>query len=549
MKKVFIVLLLFQIINLTASEFKNKSYNILKNEYQKQLSRHNLKKAKEILDLMEKKFKGNEKIEGEIKLLKADYYQLIGDYSTSLKYRKLALPYVENSKNKMSLLRQKINLSVIYFNLGKREEGEKLLEQCGKLIERINKKTLNKDELKDFENLKKIYLSNKATSLLKKGKYLEAYNLYKTLLELFPEKRGKLYIQTILNTAKCLMRLNDNRKEIEALLQEAIKGSRKYPKLHLYAMLGKAEHLIETGKYKNAEKLLKEIEKQALSKHQYFILQDTYKLFLILSIKQKNEKKALLNLEKFIKTMQRVFDDKTAKSLARLKKEITTIQMENRIRELQIKSKAQRKAILILLVSSLAILTLLLVIYGLYRKKMELTKKLEKLSTTDPLTGLLNRRAAKKIMETERQKITRRKDKEFSIALCDIDFFKKINDTYGHKAGDEVLKTVAKILKDETREYDSVARWGGEEFLLFFPETRLEEAVNIIERIREKIKKQTVLFQGKPIKFTMSFGVCSSKYSSEIEEIINKADKALYFSKHEGRDKISVYPNCQKGYS
>ena len=164
-------------------------------------------------------------------------------------------------------------------------------------------------------------------------------------------------------------------------------------------------------------------------------------------------------------------------------------------------------------------------------------KKLIQDSETDPLTGLFNRRTFMKRIENEAARFKRSK-KPFSILFGDIDFFKKINDTFGHSAGDAVLVSISKLMDTEKREIDQIARWGGEEFLILLPETGLNGAVLLGNKIREKISAQSIMHEGKEIHVTMSFGV--SKYNGEapIDKTIDLADKRLYLAKESGRNKV-----------
>ena len=131
--------------------------------------------------------------------------------------------------------------------------------------------------------------------------------------------------------------------------------------------------------------------------------------------------------------------------------------------------------------------------------------------------------------------------------MIDVDYFKKVNDTYGHIAGDCVLKQVCKIVMEELREYDIAARYGGEEFSILLPFTSIEEAYAVAQRLRKAIEKADMdisdaKLEVKKIKLTASFGV--SKYTDDIEtpqELYKRADLALYEAKEHGRNKVIVY--------
>lgn len=173
-------------------------------------------------------------------------------------------------------------------------------------------------------------------------------------------------------------------------------------------------------------------------------------------------------------------------------------------------------------------------------EKEELIRKLDSLSRIDPLTKLSNRRDIFEKLEYEQAKYERF-GKDFSIILGDIDYFKKINDQFGHDAGDCVLKEVADILKSSIRKVDFVARWGGEEFLALLTETNLSGAARVAEKIKITIEKHKYEFNKNPTQVTMSFGVaCHAGKNGKIEGLIKTADKLLYKAKENGRNQVQT---------
>jgi diguanylate cyclase (GGDEF)-like protein/PAS domain S-box-containing protein len=152
------------------------------------------------------------------------------------------------------------------------------------------------------------------------------------------------------------------------------------------------------------------------------------------------------------------------------------------------------------------------------------------LSLHDPLTGLANRRLMNIIMERSCAR-TKRHGGQLSAVMVDIDYFKKYNDTYGHISGDKMLVDIANIILREIREIDIAVRYGGEEFLILFPETGVEKASKAAERIRKAVKAET--------EITVSLGV-SYCQQGEKEYLINKADEALYLAKQNGRNRVEV---------
>lgn len=174
---------------------------------------------------------------------------------------------------------------------------------------------------------------------------------------------------------------------------------------------------------------------------------------------------------------------------------------------------------------------------------IEMTKadnaRLEALALTDPLTLVLNRRALVNRLMAEVDR-ARRYESVVTVLMIDLDHFKGVNDTYGHLAGDQVLRDVAQLLQHEVRSVDIVARYGGEEFIVVLPETSTEGAVTFAERIRERIEGRMFESTGHSLLLTTSIGVASfpSARVASIEDLVARADEALYRAKAEGRNRV-----------
>jgi diguanylate cyclase (GGDEF)-like protein len=160
-------------------------------------------------------------------------------------------------------------------------------------------------------------------------------------------------------------------------------------------------------------------------------------------------------------------------------------------------------------------------------------------ANTDPLTGLSNRYHIMSIAEYERERATRAQS-PYCMILGDVDHFKPINDRHGHDCGDAVLQEVATRMQEVVRGQDRVARWGGEEFLIFLPDTDAEGARTLAERLRTAISQTPFHCEGVEISVTITLGL-SSCGSAEIEECIEQADSALYEGKRRGRNRTVLY--------
>ncbi|MBF0203036.1 MAG: diguanylate cyclase [Desulfamplus sp.] len=168
------------------------------------------------------------------------------------------------------------------------------------------------------------------------------------------------------------------------------------------------------------------------------------------------------------------------------------------------------------------------------------SKDLETKLNQDPLTKVYNRRAYTKHISTEMERFLRYKT-IFSILVLDIDFFKKVNDTYGHAIGDRCLQEITKRTSQVLRKNDILARYGGEEFVVIMPETSSDGAVIVAEKIRQNIEKIEFLYKSNTIRMTVSIGVTEVKNGDKShEKVFERADAALYKAKNEGRNRVVV---------
>jgi diguanylate cyclase (GGDEF)-like protein/PAS domain S-box-containing protein len=167
-----------------------------------------------------------------------------------------------------------------------------------------------------------------------------------------------------------------------------------------------------------------------------------------------------------------------------------------------------------------------------YTKQIEA----EKMAETDPLTDIYNRRKFSQLLDQEIDRVERY-NRSLAVILLDIDHFKRINDTFGHDAGDSVLKKISRLIRENIRSVDTLARYGGEEFVIILPETTLKKAMTAAERIRRVIERKSFDRVGH---ITVSAGVSIFEEGDNKQSIVKKADRGLYVAKREGRNRVSI---------
>jgi diguanylate cyclase (GGDEF)-like protein len=165
--------------------------------------------------------------------------------------------------------------------------------------------------------------------------------------------------------------------------------------------------------------------------------------------------------------------------------------------------------------------------------------KVQELATRDSLTGLYNRRHMQELLDASLLRLDRYGER-FCVALIDLDHFKRINDQYGHRCGDEVLAEFAVVAAGVLRESDVVARWGGEEFIMLFPSANPEQALIPLRRLKDELQGRVLSSQQPDLRLTFSAGVAVHAANASLTQTLERADAALYQAKAEGRDRVVV---------
>jgi two-component system, cell cycle response regulator len=171
-------------------------------------------------------------------------------------------------------------------------------------------------------------------------------------------------------------------------------------------------------------------------------------------------------------------------------------------------------------------------------------EQLKALAARDPLTGILNQRSILERLAEELSRATRQGG-GLTVGMCDVDHFKAVNDTYGHQAGDDVLRGFTASLQAQVRKYDIVGRYGGEEFLVIAPGMHDRGDVGLFERLRDRISNVALPSARGPISITISIGVASADRSSTVDTLLAAADAALYRAKAEGRNRVAYGPTAR----
>jgi diguanylate cyclase (GGDEF)-like protein len=166
-------------------------------------------------------------------------------------------------------------------------------------------------------------------------------------------------------------------------------------------------------------------------------------------------------------------------------------------------------------------------------------EKLQQMTFTDEMTGIHNYRFIRKQLEAEVKRASRY-GKALSVCVVDIDYFKKINDLHGHSVGDDALREIAHILREQTRTVDIVGRYAGDEFVVIFPDTTLTDAVRLCERIRKRVNDYTFISHGIEMQCSLSIGVADFEPHKRKtpELLLEAADKCLYQAKRSGRNRV-----------
>ena len=230
-------------------------------------------------------------------------------------------------------------------------------------------------------------------------------------------------------------------------------------------------------------------------------------------------------------------------------REITIQSLQNEAMVAELRSQRQTLISQVSIATAAVLVILIALLYSRYRMKANASAELKKAAQTDPLTGLANRRYMREQIESGIRSARENGD-TFSLIMADIDDFKPINDSFGHEAGDQALNHIAGILTNQLKGRDLVSRWGGEEFLIYLPQTSQKDAALVAHILKNATDAEPPLINGKECPISMTFGVVQYLKGESLDDCIGRADAAMYQGKRDGKNQIvsfeSISPRARR---
>ena len=437
-------------------------------------------------------------------------YNILGDLNTARDYHLQALNRFELLDWQMGIAGSSINLGSVEGKLAERAARDGLEDEARRANQALFDHNARALEIfQALDNRRGIaYASNNlGTALDRLGEPEQAMAYHTTALELRREI-GDVFgviqsLTTMADSGLAMGRL----AEASRLLDEA---EAEMPEGHLSLALGVAERRVRVAE-------AAQDFRQALA----------YQREVTRIRSEMNEEESV----------RRVQELRVAFDAEQQGKTIELLRSEALVADLS----AQRQRLLIQVSVAVGVLlvALIVLLYGRYRLRVLANTELHKVANTDTLTGLANRREVSRQIEAGIER-SRQSGEPFALILADIDDFKPINDRLGHRAGDEVLVHLARILTENVRGRDLVARWGGEEFLLFLPSTDLRAAEMVANNLRDAISTQPLDLRGESIVLTLTYGITEYRADDTAEATIAAADQAMYRGKQRGKNQIQT---------
>ena len=467
-------------------------------------------------------------------------YDMTGSYESALNYYLQSLKIKEELGELTWIASSLNNIGVIYKLIDFPDKAIQYFERALEINRKLNKNSSIA-----------ITLTNIGIMYYQKADYSTAMKYYSDALRIDEELGNKRGISNSLNNIGLTLFGMGKPEEAMAYYTQALKIRKKLgdKKAIVRTLLNIAEVNRASGFLKEAIQTLKIVIEKGNNINAKSEMASAYEALYKIYEKRKNTRDAFDYLRKFQILNKEIVNNKAREKVLEIEKRN---QMENKEKEIEILKKnkliqqmtIRRQQFIknVFFAGAFFLLIGVLILFYLYRSKKRINnelevvnKKLDKSARTDPLTGLSNRRDMYEKITYELNRISRIKE-SFSLVICDIDDFKLFNDKHGHDCGDFILEKLAKYLSSLIRKQDTIGRWGGEEFLILLPETTLEGAVKLSEKIRKDIASKLYDFNGTKFSLTLTFGVCSYDREMEWSECLKSADDALYRGKKAGKN-------------
>ncbi|MDP8267708.1 MAG: diguanylate cyclase [Candidatus Tenebribacter davisii] len=481
-------------------------------------------------------------------------YNKLNIFSKAMEYHLLSLELEEKLNEEKGVISSLNNIGNVLKNIEKYEQALEYYKKALNLSYKINDK---KSTAITLNNIGNIYLSQ--------ALYDKALDYYNRSLILKKELQDNFGIATTHNnigisyqglgsTKKALQNYNTS-----LTMMKSLKNGNGIASAHYHIGIT----YYEKNDYKNTTVNLEKALAYAQNYDNKQIMISCYKILAEIYSKQNKHFKAYTAMKFYAKMKEEFFSIQSQKQVAELQIRYETEKKEKEIEFLKtnasitdVRSRENELLTVILVVLLIAVAVLGFFFYFQFRQKansnkiieeqnLKLTeayKKMEELAKTDILTGLSNRRDMYQKIKHETDRFERN-EKPFSILMGDIDNFKKINDTYGHDAGDHVLTKISELMLTYMRKQDIVGRWGGEEFLLLLPETDIQGGKQIAEKLRLRIKNEVIEHKDHTINVTITIGISVYDRIHDVNESIKEADKAMYFGKIRNKNCVITADN------
>lgn len=437
-------------------------------------------------------------------------YKLLGDNTNALEYHLQSLPLYEASGTEQGIYRTFHNIGSVYIETDRFQEALSYFT-----------KSLDHQDQKADPLTYALTLNNIGNAYRKLGSYVDAFRYQAKSLSLMKNIKDKYGESVVLEEIGLThFDLGDNQEAIKYLLEslslkqkvgDSTSAARVCLNLgNVYLACEDSEKALSVYK-----QVLIIVEKtQAKTEHYkaYYGLAKTYKL-------KENYELAYEHLEQYTEMRDALYSEASDQRFHALRVSYEVEQAEKEKEIYRIKSVSLSAA---------------------NEQLTTLKDQLQKQASEDPLTHLYNRRYFNEKLELEFDKV-KHSDMKMSVMVCDIDNFKKVNDTFSHQVGDEVLKQVATIFTENVRSIDTVARYGGEEFVVLLPETTAAEAYGICDRLRRLVSSTAWEEIHPDLQVTISMGLCDDTSSKDAHEMISKADDSLYMVKRNGKNHVLIW--------